>query len=1427
MKRIITLFLFFVLFVSARAQNDISVIAINAPVSSCAMTATENVTIRIFNYGPNLPAATSFNVSYTINAGAPVVEMVTLAAPLLSNSTLNYTFTTQANLSVPGSYTFDAATALAGDVNPTNDAFTGYIVVNTAASVGGTISGGTNVCISGNSGVLTLSGHTGNVLRWEYSVDGGTTWINISNTTTTQAYSNLTVPTQYRAVVQNGSCATATSAVASMTIDPATVGGTLSSNATVCTGSNSGTLTLAGRTGNIVRWEQSIDGGITWTNIANTTASQSYLNLVITTRYRVLVQSGSCASAYSNQVIITVSPNSVGGTINPAATTVCSGSNSGTLTLSGHTGSIVRWERSIDGGVTWTNIVNTTTTQNYTNLTTTTLYRVRIQSNPCTAVYSAIATVTVTSATVGGSIAPAASSVCTGTNSGTLTLSGETGSILQWEFSIDGGLTWTVIANTTNTEAYTNLVTTTMYRALVQNGGCTSSYSASATVTVDATSVGGAVSGGVTVCSGTNSGTLTLSGQTGTIIGWESSNDQVTWTATGNTTTSQNFTNLIDTTFYRVIVQSGVCSSDTSTIDTVIVDPVTVGGAVSPAATTVCSGINSGTLTLSGETGSVVRWEYSTDGGVTWIIISNVTTSQSYNNLITPTIYRALVQSGVCSQAYSAQATISMNSQAVGGTLYADATVCAGSNSGTLTLVGYSGSISQWESSIDGGLTWSPIANTTISNNYSNLLDTTLYRVIINSGVCPTDTSTTVTIYTDAPSVGGMVSMDDTVCAGANSGTLSLSGHTGSVTGWEYSVDGGVTWVNIANNTTTQGYLNLMQTTMYRVRVGNGVCPSVPSDTAIITVDPVVTGGTVTGSTTVCATSNAGTLDLTGYSGTITSWETSTDGGITWTPNGNTTASEAYTNLTDTTWYRVVLSSGVCGMDTSTVGLITVDPATVGGTTSPNALVCSGNNGGTIYLTGDTGNVVRWEYSTDGGNNWIAVSNTTDSLVYVNLTQTTLYRAVVLSGVCAPPQYSSVDTITVAPLTIPGTVSGSTSTCEGSGSGVLTLSGNNGTILGWESSTDGGLTWTAIPNNTSTENWSNPSDTTWYHVLVLSPGCPIDTSTVGVITAWAKPVAAFTATTVCEGNATAFTDMTTIAAGGILLHSWDFGDNDASVAASPVHVYAASGTFNVSMIVISDQNCSDTATASVTVNALPSAAITASASLTLCFGDSVMLSVPSAPQNHYLWNTGDSVNAIYASLAGNYLVTVTDTVTGCFASDSVDVTVLPRPTATAGPDTSVSAGSSITLMGNGGSFYSWIPTVGLSDPNSANPLCTPPYTVTYTLTVTDMNGCSDTDAVLVTFLKDYNVVISNLITANGDGYNDNWNIQNIEYYPQNKVTIYNRNGMLVYEQEAYNNSWNGTFNGAQLPDGTYYYVLEFTDTGDIIKGAVTIISEKE
>lgn len=192
----------------AAAQNDLSVVALTQPVSGCALTPTEIVSIRIFNYGNTLPAATSFFVAYTVDGGPQNTELVVLGASLLTNSSLTYTFTTQANLSAPGSYAIDASLSLPGDVTPTNDALIGTTIINSAPSVGGTLGTPT----PGASGTLTLSGQTGAIVQWEESPDN-LRWFKLANTSTTQAYAGLTAPTRFRVRVVSGSCPAAVSNV--------------------------------------------------------------------------------------------------------------------------------------------------------------------------------------------------------------------------------------------------------------------------------------------------------------------------------------------------------------------------------------------------------------------------------------------------------------------------------------------------------------------------------------------------------------------------------------------------------------------------------------------------------------------------------------------------------------------------------------------------------------------------------------------------------------------------------------------------------------------------------------------------------------------------------------------------------------------------------------------------------------------------------------------------------------------------------------------------------------------------------------------------------------------------------------------------------------------------------------------------------------
>ncbi|MCX6182400.1 MAG: hypothetical protein NT150_10770, partial [Bacteroidetes bacterium] len=571
-------------------------------------------------------------------------------------------------------------------------------------------------------------------------------------------------------------------------------------------------------------------------------------------------------------------------------------------------------------------------------------------------------TITVTSCicnSVGGNVT-ADATVCSGTNSGTLTLAGQNGSVIRWESSTDNFATTTNIANVTTSQNYSNISTTTKYRAVVKDASCPSDNSSVATITVDAASVGGTVTTEATVCSGANGATLTLAGNTGDITGWESSTDDfLSSTPIVNVTSTQDYLNLTTTTKFRAIVKSGVCASTTSAFATITVDPITVGGTVNADAT-VCSGANSGTLNLVGSTGSVTGWESSTDGFLTATPISNVSTSQPYNNIAVTTQYRAIVKSGSCSSVNSNPAMLTVDAASVGGTVTADATVCSGSNSGTLTLAGNTGAITGWESSTDGFSTATPIANVTSTQAYLNLTASTQYRAIVKSGVCSADNSVLATITVDPLSVGGTVTADATVCAGTNSGTLNLVGKTGDVTGWESSTDDFLTSTPIANITSSLVYTNIALTTKYRAIITSGTCVPANSSSAVITVDAVSVGGVVTTDTAVCSGTNSGTLFLAGNTGTITGWESSTNNFVSATPIINATSSYSYNNLSATTQFRAIVKSGVCSVDNSSSATITVNPWPT--PTVANHTICAGDPAATF----DAGVYTSYLWSANG-----------------------------------------------------------------------------------------------------------------------------------------------------------------------------------------------------------------------------------------------------------------------------------------------------------------------------------------------------------------------------------------------------------------------------------------------------------------------------
>nr|WP_260677892.1 MBG domain-containing protein [Flavobacterium nitrogenifigens] len=87
------------------------------------------------------------------------------------------------------------------------------------------------------------------------------------------------------------------------------------------------------------------------------------------------------------------------------------------------------------------------------------------------------------------------------------------------------------------------------------------------------------------------------------------------------------------------------------------------------------------------------------------------------------------------------------------------------------------------------------------------------------------------------------------------------------------------------------------------------------------------------------------------------------------------------------------------------------------------------------------------------------------------------------------------------------------------------------------------------------------------------------------------------------------------------------------------------------------------------------------------------------------------------------------------------------------------------------------------------------------------------------------VVANNILSPNGDGKNDYWEIKDIVYYPNNIVTVYDRAGRIVYSKKAYSNEWDGAYKGSPLNNDTYYYLIDLGDDLPKIKGFITIIRD--
>lgn len=579
---------------------------------------------------------------------------------------------------------------------------------------------------------------------------------------------------------------------------------------------------------------------------------------------------------------------------------------------------------------------------------------------------------------------------------------------------------------------------------------------------------------------------------------------------------------------------------------------------------------------------------------------------------------------------------------------------------------------------------WSPIIGLSDPNIFTpNLtpLDTTEYILTVTDiNLCTLTDTMTVFVNANVPTDAGN---DTIICSGDS---VLIGGNPTAIGGTTYawSPAGVIVDPSVANPIV---FPNV--TTTFYVTTTNDTCTGIDSVIVNVNVSPTINAGN---DIQICIGDSAQLLATGGAS-------------YLWTPSStltNDTIDNPIAFPTDTTEYIVsaIDINGCTNSDTVSVIVNPLPSANAGN----DITICSGD---TTTLTATGGLTYNWS-PTDSLSN--PINNTTQAFPII----TTEY-IVTITDTNGCLQFDSV-VVTVNAL--PNVGAGlDASICIGDSTQLNAVGGN--TYI-WTPTTD-------LSNPNIFNPWASPTANTNYIVETTDVNNCSSTDTVLITVNLLPIISAGNDVTICAG------DSAQLSATGGTSYLWIppltlTNDAIANPFAFPVNTtdYVVSGT---------DVNgCINTDTVSVNVNPLPPA--NAGSDIAICFGDTTTLTATGGQT--YSWSPQDSLsnpnNAItlaYPSLTTEYIVSVTD-INGCIQSDSVVITVNGLPDISAGLDVAICIGDSTQLNAIGGDTYVWTPTIDLSNPNIANPWASSVATTNYSVLVTDANGCTDTDTVLVT-----------------------------------------------------------------------------------------------
>ena len=1013
--------------------------------------------------------------------------------------------------------------------------------------------------------------------------------------------------------------------------------------------------------------EYSVDNGATYQS------SNNFFNLPNGT-YNVLIRNvnDNCAVAYSNNPINVNYPD--GATIvevihtQPQDCTTPDGRIE--ITAAGGAADLVY---SIDGGTTWqaSNV--------FVGLSGG-IYNVRVANSDesCVAIYPTIELFDA----IGGTIDDVATTSGCENNSGTISIAATSNTPL--EFSVDNGATFQSSNN------FINLPSST-YNVVIRNvdDNCEIAYANNPIEIV----TGGAGSG----ISIDNIQTIepTSCGEADGAISIDATGDNLVYSIDGgiNFSTTTQFDNL-PAGDYNIFIKNIVTGCELA----YIFNPLQLLEPTQP----VITNVEATNPSDCNENDAIITIVANGDGGLQYSLDgSNWSNGNSFINLL-PGLYNVWVRNDdeSCAIPY-ANNPIVINAPT--GPIITD---CIGANptdcnvnDGTLMVIAAGGQ-GNLQYSIDGGTTWQA------SNLFTDLA-AGIYSVAVanEDETCKAIHPLCELVAPQLPVLNEVAAVNPSICGEDNGSITILADGNG---GLEYSIDGGSNWSgnSFFGNLAAGDYEVAVRNATDNCIVNNGIttldAPAAPTVVAGMENESTCTGNSLPVSITI--SENIAQYTILGSGGYL-------DANV----SGATLTFDAYLNGVVNNFTVTLENEDGCSVVEEFAIFQAADPEADFIVHNPT---CAASDV-TIEFTGEAspGAILTW----DVGSATIVSASAATATAPAGATLVVQWAIAggktisldINDGGCEDRKVQNVN-VKKSPYADAGA---DVTICDGE---CVQLNGlGNGAQYQWSPAI--GLSATDIPNPMAC-----PATTTTYQLLVMgSEGCMVmDEVTVtvaGALTANAGPNQS-----TCEGESIQLE-----ASGGVsYVWSPSTGLSNPNIA-NPVATPQTITTYTVEVTNASGCIGRDV----MVVNVNPKPIVEAGEEQMICVGENTMLSATGAIS--YEWSPANGLSSTNTptpiaspTTTTTYTVIGTD-INGCTATDEVTVIVGGNAQANAGADVEVCLGAATQLNASGGVIYSWSPTTGLDNPNIANPTASPNSTTTYTVTVTNLDGCIGTDEVTV------------------------------------------------------------------------------------------------